>query len=730
MTLHIRKHRNAFIRAIRFGLLCLLWLPMAVSAGVMTKQAMLEAFPSPYIVGDKQTDLPVWPLYQQISTDTPLVGYAFESIDMAAVPGFAGIPYNLLVAIDPDGTFIDVRVLSHHEPVFLEGLGEKPLIDFAKQYPGLSLMQNIKIDGKPQQSAGTDSANAYIDGVTKATASVRIFNQSLLASSLKVAREKLGFAQGRDPDLIARIKMDQFSPMSWDQLLDAGLVQHFHVSNADVEHLFQGTPGEGLDPDVLDNPDGTFIDLFIANLSVPTVGRNLLLPEAWQYLQQGLNQHDQAFLVLSKGTFSFIGEDFVRGKVPELISLQQSELPIEIRDLDLSDRLSLFNLDYEIRLPDALQDYEWKAFHILAQSALDPAYPAEFALHVNRQKGILFPETISKVLTFPTELPSQYYRVADQDNKTWHSLWQGRSRDIAILLAGLAVLTVVLVRYPLLTQGKQHLKWFRPLYLLYTLVFIGWIAQGQLSIVNVTGILQAWLAGRSLEFFLYDPMTVIIWAYIGLTFLIWGRGTFCGWLCPFGALQELIGKLLAVFRLPQLKISTELDRRLKWLKYLVLLGILGVAVVSVPLTGSVVEIEPFKTSITLMFDRSWPFVLWAVSLLLLSLFVYKGYCRYLCPLGATMAIFGKLRIYNWLPRRSECGSPCQLCKQRCEYQAIKPSGQIQYDECFQCLDCVVIYDNDDQCVPLIVAKRHQGRKLKSAAVSQHDPDRLITVSSV
>lgn len=139
--------------------------------------------------------------------------------------------------------------------------------------------------------------------------------------------------------------------------------------------------------------------------------------------------------------------------------------------------------------------------------------------------------------------------------------------------------------------------------------------------------------------------------------------------------------------------------------------ILVVALVSVPLTGSIVEIEPFKTSITLLFDRSWPFVLWAVALLVLSLFVYKGYCRYLCPLGAGMAVFGKLRLFKWLPRRDECGQPCQLCKHRCEYQAIEQDGKIDYDECFQCLDCVVIYDSDEQCVPLIVEKR-KGRKLK------------------
>lgn len=694
------------------SLLCLwvLTLSTLLHAGVMSKEDMIKAFPSPYVVGDKDPDLPIWPIYQQISTDTPLVAYAFESIDLAAVPGFAGIPYNLLVAIDPNGTFIDVRVLSHHEPVFLEGLGEKPLIDFAKQYTGISLMQNVKIDAKSAKATG-NTANAYIDGVTKATASVRIFNQSVLAASLKVAREKLGFAKGRDPDLIARLDMEKFESMSWDQLLEEGLIERFHFTNADIEKQFIDSAGEGLDEEALESPQETFIELYVANLTVPSVGRNLLLPKSWEYLNESINTHDQVVLVLGQGRYSFVGEDFVRGKIPERLSLHQAELPIEIRDFDLSDRLDLFELEYQLKLPEALQEYEWKAFHVLAQSGLDPAYPAEFELHVNRQKGMLFPENINRTLDVKTVMPDDYYIEAESDNKTWHSLWAGRTTDIVILLIGLTILTVVLIRYSLLTKGQQHLKWFRPLYMVYTLVFIGWYAQGQLSIVNITGILQAWLAGRSLEFFLYDPMTVILWAYIGLTFFFWGRGTFCGWLCPFGALQELIGKVMAFAKLPQLKISAKLDARLKWLKYVVLLFILVVAVVSVPLTGTVVEIEPFKTSITLIFDRSWPFVLWAVVLLALSLFVYKGYCRYICPLGAGMAVFGKLRFYKWLPRREECGSPCQLCNKKCEYQAIEPSGKIDYDECFQCLDCVVIYDDDKQCVPLIVEKRG-GRKLK------------------
>ncbi len=709
-------HYHLVSRMLLASIVCfLLLLASAVQAAVMDKAAMEKAFPSPFIVGDKDPELAVWPLYKQDATETPLVGYAFESIDFVAVPGFAGIPYNLLVAIDPDGRFIDVRVLSQHEPVFLEGLGERPLINFAKQYQGLSLMQNIKIDAEASEKATGNTANAYIDGVTKATASIRIFNQSLLSSSLQVAREKLGYAKGRDPDLIARIDKQHFEPMNWDEMVKAGLITRVSFTNQQVEALFKDTIGEGQDEEALEEPAAEYIELYLANLTVPSVGRNLLLPQAWQYIQENIAENDQLMLVLSSGRYSFVGEDFVRGKVPSRLSLSQSELPIEIRDFDLSDRLDLFELDYQLNLPEALQDHDWKAFHVIGQAGLDPAFPAEFALHTTRKKGWLYPEVVTKSLNFSTKLPEDYYLAAETDNKTWHSLWAGRTTDIVILVSALVLLSVLLWRFKWLTapsaKDKAHLRWFRPLFLLFTLVFIGWYAQGQLSIVNITGVLQAVIAGRSLEFFLYDPMTVILWGYIGLTFFLWGRGTFCGWLCPFGALQELIGKVMAFAKLPQLKISAAVDRRLKWLKYLILLGILIVAAVSVPLTGTVVEIEPFKTSITLIFDRSWPFVLWAVFLLGLSLFVYKGYCRYICPLGAGMAVLGKLRLQRWLPRRDECGQPCQLCNKRCEYQAIEKSGAIDYNECFQCLECVEIHDSDSQCVPLIVAKR-KGRKLK------------------
>ena len=680
-----------------------------VHAGVMTRESMVQAFPSPLIVGEKEQGIPVWPILKQDATATPIIAYAFESIDLAPIPGFSGTPFNLLVMLSAKGEFMNVRVLSQHEPVFLDGLGEGPMVRFVDQYKGLSLVQNIKIGSNLNSANKVGSANVYIDGVAKATASVRILNQSLLASAFKVARAKLGYAEGRDPDLVARVKPDVFASMDWNALVREGLISQKKFKNRDIDKAFVGTVAEGLDPEAKRAPDEDFIELYVAYLNVPSVGRNLMTADGWQYLQRRLEPGEHALLVLGTGRYSILGDDFVRGAIPDRLTLHQQSLPLEIRDLDLDTRL---------RLPASLKSAPWRAFRVIAPSGLDPAQALDFELHITRSKGMIYPERVRKTLAFGTKLPDRYFEAASSDNKTWHSIWTARLWELMVLILGLSILTWALRNQLWLSHSTHRLAYFRSGYLVFTLGFIGWYAQGQLSIVNLTALLQAVVAGRSITFFLYDPMTVLLWVFVIVTFFIWGRGTFCGWLCPFGALQELVSKLAWRAGVRSVQVPDRLDARLKWIKYLVLAGIVIGACFSVPWTDRLVEVEPFKTSITLVFDRAWPFVLWAGVLVLMSAFVYKSYCRYLCPLGAGMALLGRVRRFDWLPRRTECGKPCQRCRNDCTYQAIKKDGRIDYEECFQCLDCVAIYESDRLCVPLIAHGRKANRNLVIPIVPQ------------
>ena len=295
----------------------------------------------------------------------------------------------------------------------------------------------------------------------------------------------------------------------------------------------------------------------------------------------------------------------------------------------------------------------------------------------------------------------QALAVDEYDSQGWIDAWRARRVHIAILMSGLVILTIALILQKRLTTTSLRLRRLRTLYLLFTVGFIGWTAQGQLTIVNITAALESVSTGGDLSFLMNDPMTVILWIFVGITLLVWGRGTFCGWLCPFGALQELLSLLTNAIGLRQRRLRAALDVRLKWIKYLVLTTLLVSLVAAPPVAELVTEIEPFKTAISLYFMRDWPYVLWALACLLLSVFVYRGYCRYICPLGAALASVNFLQRWSWIPRRDACGTPCQTCRHRCEYQAIAPSGKVDYSECFQCLDCVSIYQDTQRCFPLI-----------------------------
>ena len=155
-------------------------------------------------------------------------------------------------------------------------------------------------------------------------------------------------------------------------------------------------------------------------------------------------------------------------------------------------------------------------------------------------------------------------------------------------------------------------------------------------------------------------------------------------------------------RISQWQIPSRWSRPLARSRYATLTLLAGAAAFSPSVAEKMVEIEPFKTAITVGFQREWPFLLWAVGMLLAGAFVYKFFCRFVCPLGAALTLGGKLRRWNWLPRIEPCGQPCQRCRIACSYDAVTQAGRIDYDECHQCMDCVGIYHDISRCGPQLL----------------------------
>ncbi|WP_294538516.1 4Fe-4S binding protein [uncultured Rhodoblastus sp.] len=685
--------------------LCLSFSVHAARASSLDRAAMEMFFPKPFTVGERDATLPVWPIFRQSYNGDVLAAYAFESLDFEPIPGFSGTPVNLLIAIKPSGELLDVKVLDQHEPVFVDGLGPEPLMDFVRQYAGKSLRQSIKIVAPGATKTAAESVAAEINGVAKATASVRIINETIVNSALQVARERLGFSRGRDPNRAAHVKPEIFEPLSFEQMLQRGLIRHLHLTNRQVEKSFAGTVVEGVDEKGLADPQGAFADVYLAEVDVPLVGRNLLGEKHWRKLMDQLDGAP-AMLVLSSGRWTFMPESFVPGATPNLIGLNQAGAPVAWRDFAWRDTLDLptpAGLD--------LANSDVAIMRIAPQAAFDPASPSELVLRVLREKGQIFPEQVTRDFSLAYGLPQNLFDLPPSDDgKGIGSIWRSRARDIGIISAGLAVLAVALARQRALTFSPQKFRAFRLAWLAFTLFFIGWIAQAQLSIVWLFGLVKAIKGEGTFGFFLWDPPTLIVTLFGIAALFVWGRGTFCGWLCPFGALQEFAGEIARLLRLRQFGLPQRYERLSRLPKFLVLAAILVTAFFFSSQAEKVAEVEPFKTSITLLFMRSAPFVLYAVALLIAGMFHYKFFCRYLCPLGAAFAALSFVRRWDWIPRRKECGAPCQLCRVKCRYGAIEKTGEIVYSECFQCMDCVVIIDNPQLCVPIVVQEKHARRE--------------------
>lgn len=208
------------------------------------------------------------------------------------------------------------------------------------------------------------------------------------------------------------------------------------------------------------------------------------------------------------------------------------------------------------------------------------------------------------------------------------------------------------------------------------------------------GSLQAVLGSRDYKFSFYVVGFLLFFGSLFGRFI-------CGWLCPFGLIQDLL------YKIPFFRKRKNLPghRALIWMKYIILvlfvilLPLLAVDIIgqgspwfcqyicpSGTLTAGIPLVllnETLKNAVGGLF-------IWKISILVLivvlALWVYRPFCKYVCPLGAVYSVFNPIALYRYQVDESTC-IQCGRCQEACGMD-IKVWEHPNSLECIRCGDCI------------------------------------------
>lgn len=618
--------------------------------------------------------------------DRELIGYVFLSTDIVDIPAYSGKPVVTLIGMDIHGIITGVRILRHSEPILLLGIPESELTRFIMQYLGKFVGDKIDVGkGRPQHGV------IGVDAISGATVTVIAQNQVILRSGLGVARQ-VGIVK---PTIRPQATFtDVAGKLDWQTMLKEGSVQRLRVAAREVGMADTGQP---------------YIDLYFGYLNAPAVGRSVLGDTGYASLMARLEPGEHAIFMVADGMESFKGSGFVRGGIYDRVQVAQDIDTFTFRDLDY---LNLYGIEAAGAPP-----YRESAIFIIRSPAFSGAYPWSLVFLANKMDSQTGSRTF---VSFDREywLPGRYLEGGRpkivKPEATWVTVWKSRKVEIVLFLLWLtAAGTVYALRDTLVRRSTHKDKRWKdiPKYILWatSIGFVGFYLLAVPSITQVMTWFHAIVFEWRWELFLSDPFIFLFWVFIIVSVFFWGRGMFCGWMCPYGSLSELVyhaaGKL-GLKRYQRHLLPQHWHDRLKWLKYGIFAGLLAVSFYSIGLAEKLAEVEPFKTTFLIgVWNRTWPFVTFWSVLLVASVFFERPFCKYLCPLGAALAVPSTFRWWG-LKRKQECG-PCAACAVGCGSQAIDESGRIDQRECLLCLDCQVLYYDTHACPPLAQERKRR-----------------------
>ena len=268
----------------------------------------------------------------------------------------------------------------------------------------------------------------------------------------------------------------------------------------------------------------------------------------------------------------------------------------------------------------------------------------------------------------------------------WREILAPQALDLGLLTA---FLTLAMVSF---FRKSVRLK------LVTFVAGVGYMGFTKSSLVSISDVFR--LTDFSMPEFKYSLAWYLFMTFVVVTTVLWGR-VYCGRVCAYGALTQLLDSIIP--RKMRIEVPVKVEKYANLIKYAFLGGVLVYILDTHDESVPVRYTEPFW-----MFSLFGTTPMWIglAVLLVATVFVRNLYCRFLCPVGATLGIISQVTTVFRIKRWSEC-STCKICEKTCEWGAIR-GPKIIKSECVRCDDCERLYLDQKKCPHWLILFRRQG----------------------
>ncbi len=596
----------------------------------------------------------------EVLENKKLLKYYFYTTDIEDIPAYSGKPLEILISLTKNGLIDDLKLIKHSEPILLTGIPIEKLLEAICLYKGKDIGFNIGI--------GVNKDDFSIPIISGATVTSLVLHKTILGTSRNVFKS-LGLFSN---DFFPKVKAEEFKYKNWNDLFNDGAIGKIKAYTNDI-------------PGFKSKKNKLLVDIYFADITHPTIGINLIGKDEYSYILEK-SYGKPVILILNNGKWSFKGSGFVRGEIFDRFRIEQG---LNVFTFKYSNYIHLYGLECI-----DVNNFKEHGLFIVDDVKYNVFSESNFVFLINYIKNNN--TNYSSISSF-YKVP--YYKVIS--NSIVIDTWKNRLTYVFIYLFFWLFVILIFVFRVFFTKNNSLLSFLYILALILSFAIIGIIQSGQPSIVNLLAFLNNFK--NAFNIFILDPYIFIGWLMISFTIFLWGKSLFCGWICPFGSLQELLFKFKNfLFNDYNLDFPNNLRYYFKYIKYIVFLIILFVSFYDFKLAELLSEIEPFKTIWNIGILNRGYYSIYCFSLLFLGLFIYRFFCRYLCPLGASLSLLSFFQFYQ-ISRRKTC-SICKICRNSCISLAINDNGIIDKKECYACFNCIHNMYNNNICPPLISKK--------------------------